>query len=87
MTDEQLAALLGDHLDNIERRVIERVDQHVATLRADLMEKLLHLRAPNYNGNKRGELFIDGKMVIDFAPLFREIVNEAVAEALPKVAS
>jgi hypothetical protein len=81
MTAEQVVELLGEQVEALERRMIERVEKRLAELRADLLERLLELRAPNYNGNAKGELYIDGRMVIDFRPLFRELVNDALKVA------
>jgi hypothetical protein len=69
MTREQIEALL-----------VDVTAEHLERLRAELFEKLLALRAPEFALTPRGELYCDGKLVGDVRPVLRKVLSEVLAE-------
>jgi hypothetical protein len=84
MTRDELSAMVadvvGDHFENLRTELRGLVDQHVADMRGDLLEKLLQLRSPTYALTPQGELYCDGKKVGDVRPVFRDVVAEVLAQ-------
>jgi hypothetical protein len=92
MTREELSTMvadvLADHFETlrgelqrlVETRVEITVETRTAVLRGDLLEKLLQLRAPDYQLTPKGELYCDGKRVGDVRPVFRDVVAEVLAD-------
>jgi hypothetical protein len=72
MTREQMAELVADV-----------VAEHFQRLRADLMERMLQLRAPRFALTLQGELYVDGERVGDIRPVFRDVVAEALKKQAP----
>lgn len=91
MTREELTQLVdevGERFDTlrdeVRQLISERVDQRVAELRGDLLEKLFGLRAPDFQLTPMGELYCDGKKIGDVRPVFRAIVAEVVTPLVTK---
>lgn len=71
---EQMSELVAD--------VIAEQIEHVRTeLRAEMLERMLALRTPNFSLTPMGELFIDGQRVGDVRPVFERVVVAALTSA------
>jgi hypothetical protein len=69
--DEQVAEIIGDEVERLGER-----------LRAELLERMFKLRTPTFSLTPKGELFIDGHLVGDVRPMFKEVLGEVMAEQL-----
>jgi hypothetical protein len=71
---EEMAALIADV-----------VSEHFERLRANVLQELLRMRAPNWALTPKGELYVDGVVIGNVALVFKATVVPVVEQQLVPV--
>lgn len=66
--------------EEIEALLVDVTAEHFERMRAEMLEKLLALRAPHFELTPTGELYCDGKRIGDVRPVFKKVLADVMAE-------